>query len=146
MRIILIASLFVISFGASAQSSKEAEVWKRVEALSNAVFATKDSTTMKDLVSNQLTYGHSGGNVEDKQAMVHNASVSKTVYKNSELEKLSIDVDKKSAVVRHTFRAISVDEKGTESPLNLSLLQVWKKEGGKWRLWARQAVKIAPKS
>lgn len=142
----MIAALFVISFGASAQSSKEAEVWKRVEALSNAVFATKDSITMKDLVSEHVTYGHSGGNIENKQVMVHNASVSKTVYKNSELEKLSIDVNKKSAVVRHTFRAISVDEKGTETPLYLGLLQVWKKENGKWRLWARQAVKIAPKS
>ena len=146
MRILLIAVLFVISFGASAQSSKEAEVWKRVEALSNAVFATKDSITMKDLVSEHVTYGHSGGNIENKEVMVHNASISKTVYKNSELEKLSIDVNKKSAVVRHTFRAISVDEKGTETPLNLGLLQVWKKENGKWRLWARQAVKIAPKS
>ena len=142
----MIAALLVISFGASAQSSKEAEVWRRVEALSNAVFATKDSMAMKDLVSEQVTYGHSAGNIENKQAMVHNASVSKTVYKNSELEKLSIDVDKKSAIVRHTFRAISVDEKGTETPLNLGLLQVWKKENGKWRLWARQAVKIAPKS
>jgi hypothetical protein len=101
---------------------------------------------MKDLVSDRVTYGHSGGNIENKQVMVHNASVSKTVYKNSELERLSIDVDKKSAIVRHTFRAISVDEKGTEAPLNLGLLQVWKKEHGKWRLWARQAVKIAPKS
>jgi hypothetical protein len=145
MRIFLIATFLFICFGASAQS-KEEEVWKRVEALSNAVFSTKDSMAIKDLVSNNLTYGHSGGNVENKQAMVHNASVSKTMYKNSEFERLSIDVDKKSAIVRHTFRAISVDEKGTETPLNLGLLQVWKKENGKWRLWARQAVKIAPKS
>jgi ketosteroid isomerase-like protein len=146
MRSLLIASFLMICFGASAQSKEQQEVWKRVEALSNAVFSTKDSIVLKDLVSNRVTYGHSAGNIENKQEMVHNASVSKTVYKNSELEKLSVDVDKNSAIVRHTFRAISVDEKGTETPLNLGLLQVWRKEQGKWRLWARQAVKIAPKS
>ncbi len=145
MRSLLIATFLIISFGSFAQSSKEEEVWSRVEALHKAVFESKDSMSMKDLVSENLTYGHSGGNLENKQVMVHNASVSPTVYKNSEFERLSIDVNKKTAIVRHNFRAISVDEKGNESPLNLGLLQVWKKEGGKWRLWARQAVKIAPK-
>ena len=43
------------------------------------------------------------------------------------------------------LRAISV-ENGTETPLNLAILQVWRKENGKWRIWARQAVKIPPKS
>ncbi|MCU7547863.1 nuclear transport factor 2 family protein [Chitinophagaceae bacterium LB-8] len=145
MRSLLIAAFLIICFGASAQS-KDEEVWKRVEALSNAVFATKDSNSLNDLVSDRVTYGHSGGNLEKKQEMVHNAAVSKTTYKNSEFERLSIDVDKKTAIVRHNFRAISVDEKGVETPLNLGILQVWKKENGKWRIWARQAVKIAPKS
>ena len=100
---------------------------------------------MKDLVSDKVTYGHSGGNIEDKPLMVHNAAISKNVYKNPAFERQSIDVDKKTAIARYTFRAISVDEKGTENPLDLGILQVWKKEQGKWRLRARQAVRIAPK-
>jgi hypothetical protein len=145
MRSLLIATFLFISFGVFAQSSKETEVWNRVEALHKAIFDTKDSMAMKDLVSEEVTYGHSGGNLETKPVMVHNAAVSKTVYKNPVFERQSIDVDKKAAIIRHTFRAISVDEKGTESPLDLSILQVWKKDNGKWQLWARQAVKIAPK-
>jgi hypothetical protein len=39
MKSLLIATFLFICFGASAQS-KEEEVWKRVEALSNAVFST----------------------------------------------------------------------------------------------------------
>jgi Zn-dependent M16 (insulinase) family peptidase len=139
------ATFLFISFGAFAQSSKEAEVWNRVEALHNAIFETKDSMVMKDLVSDRVTYGHSGGNIENKPVMVHNASVSKNVYKNPAFERQSIDVDKKTAIARYTFRSISVDEKGTENPLDLGILQVWKKKNGKWLLWARQAVKIAPK-
>lgn len=134
-----------ISTALFAQSSKEEKVWQQVEALSKAVFETKDSMAMQDLVSNGLTYGHSGGNLEDKPTMVHKAAISKTIYKNSSLERVFLQMDRKTAVTRHNFRAISVENE-KETPLDLSILQVWKKEGNNWRLWARQAVKIPPKS
>jgi hypothetical protein len=134
----------LLSFATFAQSSQDA-IWNRVEALSKAVFETKDSIALQDLVSTRVTYGHSAGNLEDKATMIQKAVASKTTYKNSVLERVSIDVDGKTAIVRHNFRATSV-ENGTESPLNLSILQVWRKEKGKWRIWARQAVRILPKT
>ncbi|MBD0298228.1 MAG: nuclear transport factor 2 family protein [Flavisolibacter sp.] len=143
-RCIIIALCFV-SFFATAQSSKEEQVWQRVEALTKAVFDTKDSIALVGLVSDHLTYGHSAGSLEDKATMVHKAASSKTQYKNPSFERVSIDVDGPTAIVRHNFRAISV-ENGKETPLDLSILQVWKQERGQWRLWARQAVKIPPKS
>ena len=73
------------------------------------------------------------------------AVANKQIYKNSVFEKVSVDIDGNTALVRHNFRATSV-ENGTETPLNLAILQVWRKENGKWRIWARQAVKILPKS
>jgi hypothetical protein len=54
-------------------------------------------------------------------------------------------VDGNTAIVRHNFKATSI-ENGTETPLNLLIMQVWRKEQGKWRIWARQAVKIPPQS
>jgi hypothetical protein len=54
-------------------------------------------------------------------------------------------VDDKLAIVRQNFRATSVDAQGVGTPLDLGILQVWKKEHGKWKLMARQAVKIPPK-
>ena len=125
--------------------SKEEKVWERVEALTKAVFETKDGNALNDLVSENVSYGHSGGNVEDKKTMVTNAVASKTEYKNRNFERLSIQVNDKTAILRHNFRAISIVD-GKESPLDLTILQVWKKEGGKWRLWARQAVRIPPKT
>lgn len=138
--IILLFSLQALQ----AQSSKEEAVWQRVELLNKSVFGSKDSVVMKDLVSSRLSYGHSGGNLEDKATMVTKASLSPTVYKSPTTERISILFEKKTAIVRQIFRAISV-EKGLETPLNLAILQVWAKEGGKWKLLARQAVKILPK-
>ncbi|MBC7826365.1 MAG: nuclear transport factor 2 family protein [Chitinophagaceae bacterium] len=136
---------FLISTLVLAQSSGDAQVWNRVEALSKAIFETKDSIALLDLVSTKVSYGHSGGNIEDKPTMVQKAVASKTTYKNNALERVSVDIDGNTAIVRHNFRATSV-ENGTETPLNLAILQVWKKEKGIWRIWARQAVKILPKS
>ena len=136
----------LISTGAIAQSAKDEQVWIRVGALTRAIFETKDSAALADLVSADVTYGHSGGNIENKKEMVHNATVSPTTYKNPSLERVSIKINKDVAVLRHNFRAISVDDKGTETPLNLGILQVWREEQGKWRIWARQAVKIPPKN
>ena len=140
----LLLLLTLILNQAFAQSKEEAKVWERVEALTKAVFETKDSAALLDLVSSKVTYGHSSGVLEDKTTMVQKAVASKTEYKNRNFERVSIDVNDKAAIVRHNFRAISM-ENGKESPLDLGILQVWKKENGKWRLWARQAVRIPPK-
>lgn len=144
-KFLTIGLLFLISLATLAQSADDAQVWSRVEALTKAVFETKDRVALQDIVSARVSYGHSGGKVEDKATMIQNAVTSKTTYKNSILEKVSIDVDGNTAILRNNFRATSLDN-GTETPLNLGILQVWKKEKGKWRIWARQAVKILPKN
>jgi hypothetical protein len=140
---VVLVAIFVTSFS-FAQSKEKAKVWSRVDALQKAVFETKDAEAMKELVSETLTYGHSGGNVEDKATMVRNASTSKTVYQNSSIERVGIHIRKKTAYVRYIFRTTSV-ENGASSPLDLGLLQVWQKEHGKWVLEARQAVKVKPR-
>lgn len=146
MKLSLFICLFVFaSLMGIAQSASQNQVWARVEALTKAIFETKDSVALNDLVSTSVTYGHSAGAIEDKATMVQKAVASKTTYKNSVSEKVSIDVDGNTAVVRQNFRATSV-ENGTETPLNLAILQVWKKEKGTWRIWARQAVKVVPKA
>lgn len=142
--VVVLLTSFVALF-AIGQSSEQAKVWAGADALRKAVFETKDSAALYDLVGSKVTYGHSGGNIEDKPTMIHNAVVSKTTYRNTSVEKLSITFIKETAILREIFRATSVDEKGVESPLNLNILQVWIKDHGKWRLFGRQAVKINPK-
>jgi hypothetical protein len=141
---ILTLLVMLLATTASFAQSKEEKVWEKVEALTKAVFETKDGNVLNDLVSENVSYGHSGGNIEDKKTMVANAVASKTEYKNRNFERVSIQVNDKTAILRHNFRAISIND-GKEAPLDLGILQVWKKEGGKWRLWARQAVRIPAK-
>ena len=145
MKKLLSIALLLVSLNVFAQSTEE-KVWKRVEELTKAVFETKDSVALEGLVNKYLTYAHSSGLVEDRPTMIHAAVSSPLKYKNISIERGSINIDGKTAVLRHNLRGVSIDEKGVESPLNLGILQVWKKEHGKWRIWARQAVRIPAKT
>jgi hypothetical protein len=145
MKKLLSIALLFVSLNVFAQSIEE-KVWKRVEELTKAVFETKDSIALEGLVNKYVTYAHSSGVVEDRPTMIHAAVSSPLKYKNISIERGTINIDGKTAVLRHNLRGISVDERGTESPLNLGILQVWKKNKGKWQIWARQAVRINPRS
>ena len=141
--------LFVMlasTLGACAQSAEEQQVWTGVEQLTKAVFETKDSVAINGLVNKYVTYAHSSGLVEDRPTMIHAAVSSALKYKNISIEKGEINIDGNTAVLRHNLRGVSVDASGTESPLNLGILQVWKKNNGKWQIWARQAVRIPAKT
>jgi len=141
LSILLLAFLSSTTF---CQSGKETEVWAKVEALNKAVFETKDSAAIQALVSETVTYGHSTGVLENKPVMLHNAVVNTQVYKNLSVEKLGTSTAGETVIVRYILRA-DVLKDGATSPLNIGILQVWAKDRGKWRLFARQAVKVDPK-
>ena len=140
--IIFLTTFF--SSSAFCQSDKEAEVWARVEAINKAVFEARDSAALEDLVADKVTYGHSTGEIDDKRAMIRRSVSSKDVYKNTVVEKSGVTYAGETVIVRYTLRADVVKE-GITSPINISILQVWAKDKRKWRLFARQAVKINPK-
>lgn len=144
MKNIVALIVFVLAVFTVAAQSKEDKVWQKTEALTKAVFENKDAAVLEKLLSRKVTYGHSGGNVEDKQLMIKNAVANTATYKNLSLERVSVQVVKKTAIVRHLLRATTVD-KGNEASLNLHILLVWVKDDGDWKLLARQAVRINPK-
>src|SRR3954453_18212335 len=86
------------------QSSKDAEVWAKVETLNKAIFETKDSATIQELVAENVTYGHSTGLLENKPVMLHNAVNSAESYSNLSLEKLSTTTAGPTVIVRYTLR------------------------------------------
>lgn len=131
------------------QSSKAEEdnVWKSVETLTNYIFGVRDSAKLDAMVVADVSYAHSSGVVQNKKEMMQEAVNSPTTYKNIEIERGTISIYNNTAVLRHNLRGVSVAPNGgAESPLNLGILQVWRKENGQWKIWARQAVRIAPKS
>lgn len=144
-KLLFILLLLICTSSVFSQPGKEGEVWTKVEDLHKAIFETKDSVVIQKLVADSVTYGHSTGLLENKPVMLHNTVHNIENYKNFSFERISTTYVGSTVIVRFVFRA-DVTKEGVTNPLNLSIMQVWGKDKGDWKLFARQAVKISPKS
>ncbi len=142
MKKLLILFLVAISITAGAQSKKEKEVIERTYLLSHTVFGTKDSATLADLFAKQLTYGHSHGNLQTREEAIRGASKNKSYYTDTSVKILKVIIEDDVAIVRHLFKANEHKADGTVTPLNFTMMLVWIREKGEWKLMGRQAVSI----
>ena len=120
--------------------SKEEKVTAAVEALNNALVAA-DSNALVKLTTNELSYGHSSGKVEDQQAFIHNAVNGPFKFLSITATNQIITLAKRNAIVRHLFVGKATNN-GAPADVKLTILQVWQKRGNAWKLLARQAVKL----
>jgi hypothetical protein len=126
---------------ALAESTDEAAVADAVATLTKAMLAA-DRAKLQSLVSDKLSYGHSGGVIQDKKDFVEVIASKKTVYKSIELSKQTISVADNNAIVRHAWESESGTGDGKWNVSKIGVLQVWQKDAGGWKLLARQAFKV----
>ncbi|MBN9090090.1 MAG: nuclear transport factor 2 family protein [Reyranella sp.] len=134
-------ALGLATLPASAETSDQAAVAEAVAALTRAMLAA-DRAKLGALVSDSLSYGHSGGVIQDKKDFVEVIASRKTVYKSIELSKQTVAVAGNNAIVRHAWESESGAGDGKWNVSKIGVLQVWQKEAGGWRLLARQAFKV----
>jgi ketosteroid isomerase-like protein len=143
MKKILMLALFCLTMitVTSAQSADEKAVATAVESLRKAMIDA-DKTTLESLTADQLSYGHSSGAIEDKTAFVEAIVSGKSNFNSIELSEQTIRFAGNDAIVRHKFKAELLGKDGALNNVNIGILQVWQKQKGKWKLIARQAVKL----
>jgi ketosteroid isomerase-like protein len=140
----LLAILFIATaFVTNAQSKDEKQLIERTYLLSHTVFGTKDSLTMEDLFAKQATYGHSHGNLQTREEAIKGVTKNKSNYTDTSITILKVIIENNTAIVRHLFKANEHKVDGTVTPLNFTMMLVWIKEKGKWRLMGRQAVSVS---
>jgi ketosteroid isomerase-like protein len=143
MKRLLVVLLVVIAFASNAQSKDEKQLIERTYLLSHTVFGTKDSLTLEDLFAKQATYGHSHGNLQTREEAIKGISKNKSNYTDTSVTILKVIVENNTAIVRHLFKANEHKADGSVAPLNFTMMLVWVKEKGKWRLMGRQAVSVS---
>lgn len=120
--------------------SGEGDVAKAVETLRQAMIDA-NKQALENITADNLTYGHSSGLTEDKAAFVEALVSGKSDFQNITLSEQTIRVTDNTATVRHKLSGDAINN-GTPGKVNLSVLLVWIKVKGDWKLLARQAVKI----
>lgn len=134
----IISSVFFMQ-ATNAQSKQETAVANAVEQLRKAM-VDADSVMLDNLTMDELSYGHSGGHVDDKKEFIQKITSGKSDFLSINLSEQTITLSGKTAVVRHKLNAFTNDN-GKPGEVHLLVLLVWQKTDGKWKLLARQAVK-----
>ena len=127
-----------------AQSKDEKAVAQAVENLRKAM-VDADKAMLEKLTDTHLSYGHSGGNLEDQATFVKQIVSGHSDFVTMDLTEQTITIVGNTAIVRHKLAA-DTNDNGKPGNVHLRILLVWQKEGGEWKLLARQAVKEPVKS
>jgi ketosteroid isomerase-like protein len=115
-------------------------VAQAVENLRKAMI-TGDGPALEAIADKHLSYGHSGGKVEDKAAFVAQLTSGRSDFTDISLSEQSISVLGETAIVRHNLSASTNDLGKGPGEVHLAVMLVWVKQKGTWKLLARQAVK-----
>jgi ketosteroid isomerase-like protein len=140
-KLLLLINILAFSMFANAQSKDEAAIAGAVEKLRIAMIEA-DKTELESLVSDKLSYGHSGGHIDDKKEFVEKLVSGKSDFVTIDLREQTISISKKTAIVRHILSAKSNDD-GKPGEVQLRVLLIWQKVNGRWILLARQALKMS---
>ena len=122
-----------------AQTKAEKAVANAAEKLRLAMI-NGDQKELENIVASKLSYGHSGGYVEDKKEFVEKLVSKKSDFVGINITDQVILVTRKTAIVRHSLSA-ETNDNNKPGQVKLKVMLVFVKISGQWKLAARQAVK-----
>ena len=123
-----------------AQEMGDPTLASAVEAFRKALIDPTKAALDK-LTMDELSYGHSSGLIQDKAAFEQALLSGASDFVSIDLTDQTMKVVGNTAWVRHMLTAVTNDG-GKPGEAHLSVLLVWMKQKGQWRLLARQAVKV----
>ena len=125
---------------ALAQPAEEQAVAQAVSALTRAML-NPERPALEALTHEALSYGHSAGRIETRAQFIANLVERGNPFGEINITNQTIQVNGEDAIIRHTFTGHTTGG-GRITPVNIGILQVWKKQGGAWKLYARQAFRL----
>ena len=99
-----------------------------------------DKTQLERLTSDEVSYGHSDGHVQDKPEFINGVITRKATVKLLTFPDLKVSVAGYAAIARHLYES---ETDGKPNNVKIGVLSVWQKQGGNWKLLARQGYKLA---
>lgn len=123
-----------------AQTKDEKTLLASVEKLRKAMVSGERSA-LESVAMDNLSYGHSGGKVEDKAAFVETIASGKSDFVTIDLKNQTYTITDNIAIVRHELHA-QTNDSGKPGEVHLGIMLVMLKQGKEWKMLARQAYKL----
>ena len=121
----------------SAQSKDEKDVAAAVEKLNRAM-VDPEKSLLESIVSEGLSYGHSGGIVQNKNVFIDDLINGAFNFSSISPINQTISITGTIAIVRNILVAKATDS-GVPTDLRIGNAMAWRKENGVWKLLVRQA-------
>lgn len=136
-RLLLVALVAACSvFGASQEDELKATIEKWKTAVVN-----KDRATIEKHTDPNVTYSHSNALMENREQMLAAFLAPDIVYKGMDMTDTTFRFVGNVGIVQTKMTVRNV-QKGESKSTPLSVLMVWVKEKGDWRLMARQTTRL----
>lgn len=136
---------FLMTFAVSAQKMNDNEAVAATAEKLRLAMISGEKTELESLILPELTYGHSGGHIDDAKEFVEKLVSKKSDFVTIDITNQTVNIVGNTAIVRHHFYATTADFGKAPGDVTLDIVLVWVKTGKNWKLLARQAVKSEKK-
>ncbi len=140
-RTALAAGLAAAATGMAADAGAEKAVRAALDKYRNGML-NKDLKALEAVVHDKVMYSHSNARVETKAEFIQTIAEDNPRYQALDLAEQTIHVYGNSAVCRGNVTIKNTPKGGQLTTLQLNVLTVWAKEGGAWKLVARQSTRL----
>lgn len=138
---LIFAMSFLMAIAVFGQKKDDTQsVTDAAEKLRLAMISGERSA-LESLIVPELTYGHSGGHIDDAKEFVEKLVSKKSDFLTIDITNQNVSIVGNTAIVRHHFYATTADFGKAPGDVTLDILLVWTKVKKDWKLLARQAVK-----
>jgi hypothetical protein len=139
-KLILSIAFSILFFSLLNAQSKEQKLLSAVDFLKDAMLSG-DETSLNLITADNLSYGHSGGKIEDKKSFVNSLASKQSDFVTIDLKEQTTKINGKTAIIRHKLYASTFDN-GKTNDVKLGVMLVFIYEKGDWKLLGRQAFKL----
>ena len=142
-----ILAVLVIGLVVSCTSQGEGEMLNQQEVLQalgelDQALIDRDSKTLSSITASDLSYGHSSGNIQDKQEFIDDVMNGPFRFVSITNEDQSVAISGNTGIVRHILSADATNA-GNPAKVRIGIIMVFqKKKSNEVVLLARQAYKL----
>ena len=142
---LIFAMSFIMAVGVSAQKINDKDAVTAAAEKLRLAMVSGEKPALESLILPELTYGHSGGHIDDAKEFVEKLVSKKSDFVTIDITNQTVNIVGNTAIVRHHFYATTADAGKAPGDVTLDILLVWAKVKNDWKLLARQAVKSEKK-
>lgn len=142
---LIFAISFLMAIAVFGQKKDDTQAVTDVAEKLRLAMISGERSTLESLIVPELTYGHSGGHIDDAKEFVDKLVSKKSDFLTIDITNQNVSIVGNTAIVRHHFYGTTADMGKAPGDVTLDILLVWVKAKKDWKLLARQAVKSEKK-